>query len=61
MKNEGNEGQPQVNGNTRNDKLNGKEEEINVNQQQEELLHEDLVDITDMDYSPARRKTPIHN
>ncbi|XP_057431050.1 uncharacterized protein LOC130723918 [Lotus japonicus] len=40
-----------------------KEEEIKVNKQQE-VPHEhnpDLVDIVDMDYSPARRKTPIHN
>jgi len=48
-------------GNTGNDKANGKEHEIRVNQQQEEDVREELIDISDMDYSPARRKTPIHN
>lgn len=44
-----------------NDKAKGKEKEFKLNKQQEEDVHEDLMDITDMDYSPARRKTPIHN
>lgn len=48
-------------GNTGNDRANGKEHEIRVNQQQEEDVREELIDISVMDYSPARRKTPIHN
>ncbi|CAK8534512.1 unnamed protein product [Lathyrus sativus] len=45
-----------------NDKANGRKvKEFKVNKKQEEDVHEDLMDITDMDYSPARRKTPIHN
>ncbi|XP_058725804.1 uncharacterized protein LOC131597107 [Vicia villosa] len=44
-----------------NDKAKGKVQEFKLNKQQEEDVHEDLMDITDMDYSPARRKTPIHN
>lgn len=48
-------------GNTGNDKANGKEHEIRVKQQQEEDVREELIEISDMDYSPAKRKTPIHN
>ncbi|KAL5100837.1 hypothetical protein RYX36_005164 [Vicia faba] len=44
-----------------NSKTKGKVKEFKVDKQQEEDVHEDLMDITDMDYSPARRKTPIHN
>ncbi|KEH37879.1 hypothetical protein MtrunA17_Chr2g0304701 [Medicago truncatula] len=46
---------------TGNDKANGKEHEIRVKQQQEEDVREELIEISDMDYSPAKRKTPIHN
>ncbi|KAJ1440087.1 hypothetical protein SESBI_02324 [Sesbania bispinosa] len=54
VKNRGNEAHP-----TRNDE--GGEEEIKVNKQQE-LPHEHYPDLVDIaDYSPARRKTPIHN
>ncbi|CAL5186884.1 unnamed protein product [Lathyrus oleraceus] len=42
-------------------KGNDKVKEFKVVKQEEEDVHEDLMDITDMDYSPARRKTPIHN
>lgn len=48
-------------GNTRNNKAMGKEKETKINKQQEEVVHEDLIDITNMDYSPVRKKTPIHN
>ena len=35
-----------------------KVEEIATSRQQ---LYPDLIDMTEMDYSPARRKPPIHN
>ncbi|KAF7806471.1 uncharacterized protein G2W53_038632 [Senna tora] len=56
------------NGNTRKVKLEGEEKGIKVQtlatSEHRELHHEqypDLVDIAEMDYSPARRKPPIHN
>ncbi|XP_012569062.1 uncharacterized protein [Cicer arietinum] len=46
-------------------------EDVNVNEEAKDIkvksmttskyVTEDLVDITEMDYSPARRKPPIHN
>lgn len=51
-----------VNGNTRNVNLNGEAKEIKVKSlSTSNYLPEDLVDITEMDYSPARKKSPIHN
>lgn len=68
VKKGGNEAYTPVNGIVRNDKVKGEKEEIKVNKltasKQQMLPHEhypDLVDIAEMDYSPARRKTPIHN
>ncbi|RDY12814.1 hypothetical protein CR513_02332 [Mucuna pruriens] len=63
VKNGGNEAQAPEIGNSRNYKVNGEEKEILVNKQQV-LSHEnypDLVDIADMDYSPAKKNPPIHN
>ena len=67
-KKEGDDGaHSSVNGNTtRMVKLDGKEEGIKVQTLAASELHNheqypDLVDIAEMDYSPARRKTPIHN
>lgn len=57
VKKEGNEANPSVNGNTRKVRTLATSEH-------RELHHEhypDLVDIAEMDYSPARRKPPIHN
>ena len=64
VKNEGNEAQPPVNGNTRNDKLNGEEEGTKLNALATSKHHEHhpaLVAIAEMDYSPATRNPPIHN
>ncbi|KAI9117542.1 hypothetical protein K1719_011708 [Acacia pycnantha] len=67
-KKEGDDGaHSSVNGNTtRMVKLDGKEEGIKVQTLATSELHNheqypDFVDIAEMDYSPARRKTPIHN
>ena len=67
VKNGGNEAHPPVNGNTRNVKVNGAEGiKVNmlVTSKSKDLPKEhypDLDDIVEMDYSPARRKPPIHN
>lgn len=51
-----------VNGNTRNVNVNGEAKETKVKSlSTSNYLPEDLVDITEMDYSPARKKSPIHN
>lgn len=54
-----------VNGKTRMVKLDGEEKGRKVQTlTTSEHHHEqypDLVDIAEMDYSPARRKPPIHN
>ncbi|KAK7330008.1 hypothetical protein VNO77_24192 [Canavalia gladiata] len=59
---------PLVTGNTRNVNLNEEVEEVKVNtltiSKHKDVPQEhypDLVDIAEMDYSPARRKPPIHN
>lgn len=68
VNNGGNEGHPSVNGNTRSVKVKGEADEIKVNtlttSKHRDLPQEqypDLVEIAEMDYSPARRKPPIHN
>ena len=68
VKNRGNQAQPSENGNTRNVKVDEIEVGMTVNKsanyRHRELPHEqylDLLDIAEMDYSPARRKPPIHN
>ncbi|KAK7292001.1 hypothetical protein RIF29_07609 [Crotalaria pallida] len=72
VNNGGNEVHPLVNGNTRSVKVNGEANETKVNkmstdsknqqdQQHQEQYPDLVVDITEMDYSPPRRKTPIHN
>ncbi|XP_061350904.1 uncharacterized protein LOC133295976 [Gastrolobium bilobum] len=68
MKNGEHKAQPRVNGNTRNVNVNGEAEEVKANalstSKLQDLSHEhypDLVEITEMDYSPAMRKPPIHN
>ncbi|XP_028790172.1 uncharacterized protein LOC114746148 [Neltuma alba] len=68
VKKEEDEAHSSLNGNTRRVKLDGEQEEIKVQtlptSEHRGLHHEqypDLVDITEMDYSPARRKPPIHN
>ncbi|XP_054820140.1 uncharacterized protein LOC129319178 [Prosopis cineraria] len=68
VKKEGDEAHFSVNGNTRKVKPDGEEEGIKVQtlptSEHRGLHHEqypDLVDIAEMDYSPARRKPPIHN
>jgi len=48
---------PSVNGNTRNVNTLSTSKHKDV---PEEHYH-DLVEITEMDYSPAKRKPPIHN
>lgn len=60
-----------VNENTRNvNVINGEAKEVKVKSwsttskyqdQPHEEYYADPVDITEMDYSPARRKPPIHN
>ncbi|KAK2358008.1 hypothetical protein P8452_77205 [Trifolium repens] len=52
-----------VNGNTRNVNGNGEAKDIKVKSLSttSKYLPEDFVDITEMDYSPARKKSPIHN
>ncbi|CAL0330457.1 unnamed protein product [Lupinus luteus] len=66
----GNEARPLVNGNTRSVKVNVEANERKVNKlstiskhqdQQHKEQYPDLENITEMDYSPARRKPPIHN
>ncbi|KAK7265162.1 hypothetical protein RJT34_32778 [Clitoria ternatea] len=66
VKKEEHKAQPSVNGNSRN--VNGEENEVKVNtlstSKHKDLPEEhypDLVEIAEMDYSPARRKPPIHN
>ncbi|OIV99879.1 hypothetical protein TanjilG_26217 [Lupinus angustifolius] len=64
-----NEAHPLVNSNITNVKVNGETNETKVkklsttskNQNQHEEQYLDLEDITEMDYSPATRKPPIHN
>ena len=62
-KNEGNKTESTENGNARNVKVKGKEMNgLASSEEHRESRHEhspDLVDI--MDYSPAKRKPPIHN
>ncbi|KAF1875499.1 hypothetical protein Lal_00006127 [Lupinus albus] len=64
-----NEGDPLVNSNITSMKVNGETNERKVNkvsttsknQNQQQEQYPDLEDITEMDYSPATRKPPIHN
>ncbi|XP_027333628.1 uncharacterized protein LOC113848353 isoform X2 [Abrus precatorius] len=68
VKSEEHKGHPLVNGNTRNVNANEEVKEVKVNtltiSKHKDVPQEhyaDLVDIAEMDYSPARRKPPIHN
>ncbi|KAK2411812.1 hypothetical protein QL285_047057 [Trifolium repens] len=50
-----------VNGNTRNVNEEAKDIKVKSLSTTSKYLPEDFVDITEMDYSPARKKSPIHN
>ncbi|KAK7411655.1 hypothetical protein VNO78_03090 [Psophocarpus tetragonolobus] len=60
VKNGGTEAKPPEIGNKSNYKVNGEEREMLVNKN-EEHSHEHYQDLVDMDYSPAKKKPPIHN
>ncbi|CAK9159005.1 unnamed protein product [Ilex paraguariensis] len=47
--------------NSKNHKKEGKEENLSINSSPVSERYPDTLDIAGMDYSPARRKPPIHN
>ncbi|TKY54762.1 hypothetical protein E2542_SST19174 [Spatholobus suberectus] len=59
VKNEENKAHPSVNGNTRN--VNTLSTSNSKHKDVPEEHYRDLVEIAEMDYSPAKRKPPIHN
>ncbi|XP_059636552.1 uncharacterized protein LOC132278711 [Cornus florida] len=64
----GNRADPMSQGKSSSEQLGGKEENFSINpspvtehRQGSTEHYPDILDIAGMDYSPARRKTPIHN
>ncbi|KAL3840719.1 hypothetical protein ACJIZ3_025310 [Penstemon smallii] len=63
-KNEENKAHPLSKSSSTNEKLHRKEEDMSVNSSSKSEVQEpypDLLDVAGMDYSLARRKSPIHN
>lgn len=68
-KNEGNKADPKLNGKSSPEEgVDGEEEILSVNsspvsdhREAASKQYPDTLDVAEMDYSPARRKSPIHN
>ncbi|CAK7338538.1 unnamed protein product [Dovyalis caffra] len=61
-KNGGNNADPIAKGRSSNGEIAGKHEKLSVNSEQQVTKdHYEEMDLTEMDYSPARKKPPIHN